>query len=185
MGGGLYERLFVMGLIEALRRHFQTRVSDLVREDRALLERAIGGVPYELLDEQEHQCRVVTDDFTVTFTWDRRDRSIESAIRLHESTGHPLDPHLEYSAREWLEAQGLSTLPRRSGPKSAILLRDELESLRQVVAKILPDARKAREALFYLDGYMRGYNDRVLVPEEAPPRVVTEWIEERLGLRGS
>jgi hypothetical protein len=179
-----------MGLIAAIKRFFQDRiphdmepfprVAELVRQDRALLQRAIAGAPYELLDVHDFQCRVVTDTFTVTLTWDYRDRWIDAQVELRDVRDHPLDPHPEYSARAWLEAQGLPKLPRRSGHKSSILVRDELESVHQVVTQILSDERKAREALFYLHGNMLGYNDRVLVPEEAPPQLVTNWTEERL-----
>lgn len=182
-----------MGLIADLKRIFgrwevhardvDTRVADLVRQDQALLERAIAGAPYELLDLHDYQCRVVTRDFTVTFTWEWRDRQIVAGVGVHESRGHPLDPHLDFGPREWLRAQGLPTLPHRSGPMSSSLVLDELESVRQVVAHILCDDRKIREALFYLEGHIAGYNDRVLVPEEAPPLLVTKWTEERLRLR--
>lgn len=181
-----------MGLTAVLRRLAQalgdwgpaeTRIADLVGQDRALLERAIAGAPYELVDVTDYQCRVVTEAFTVTFTWDYRGEWMTANICLHASRNHPLDPHLEFPAEFWLGAQGLPARPRRPGPKSSIRIRDELELVRQVVTQIFADERKVREALFYLDGRMAGYNDRVLVPEEAPPPLVTRWTEERLRRR--
>jgi hypothetical protein len=171
-----------------LSRDPEIRVAELVRQDLALLERAIAGVPYELFDEQDYQCRVVTRDFTLTLTWEWRDQQIDSGVRVHEMRDHPLDllyPHLDFRAREWLRAQGLPTLPHRSGPISSTLIRDELESVRRVVTQILPDNRKVREALFYLRGRSAGYNDKALGPEEAPPPLVTNWTEERLRQRAS
>jgi hypothetical protein len=191
-----------MGLMAALKRFHQiladgwlgphltrdlvVRVAELVRQDPVMLERAVAGASYQLIDIHDYQCRVVTSAFTVTFTWEWRDQQLVSGVRVHESHNHPLDllyPHLDYPPREWLRAQGLPTLPHRSGPISSTLVRDELESVGAVVAQILSDDRKVREALFYLRGDMAGYNDRVLVPEEAPPKFVADWTEERLRLR--
>lgn len=179
-----------MGLISVVKRYFDGggsiasgRMAALVLQERALLEQAIGGVPYELVDEDDDLCRVITDRFTVIFSWDWRDRWIDASVRLSEAPSPPLDHHPEHSARAWLEAQGLPALSRRSGPKSPALLRDELESLRHLVTLILSDERKTKEALSYLDGRSRGYTDRVVVPEEAPPQLVTDWVEQRSRLR--
>jgi hypothetical protein len=177
-------RRFVQALADWAARLFETRLADIVGRDRALLERAIAGRAYELVDVHDYQCRVVTEAFTVILTWDYRGEWTSAHIGVHESRNHPLDPHLEYSAEAWLEAQGLPAPPRRPGPKSSIRLRDELELVHRVVTQILSDGRKVREALFYLDAHCKGYTDRVVVPEEAPPRPVTRWTDERLRGRG-
>lgn len=173
-----------MGLIGFIKRFFQTRLADLVRQDQDLLNRAIGGVPYQLVDDHADYCRVVTENFTVEFSWMWREQWIDAQITVHEPVDHRLDLDRQLSARDWLEAQGLPTLPPRPGPKSQHLLRDELECVRQVVSQVLSDERKVREALLYWAGRNEGYTDRVLVSEEAPPKLITDWTEERLRLRG-
>ena len=130
-----------------------------------MIEDAVGGVAYQLPDDDEDYCRIITEAFTVTVIWMYREQWIDSDIDVHDPMDHPLDPHRQYSASQWLEAQGLSTLPRRSGPKSQQLLREELERIRQAVALVRCNERKMREALFHQEGQNRGYTDRALVPE--------------------
>jgi hypothetical protein len=154
---------------------------DLVREDRSLLEQAIGGVPYELQDDSKDMCRVATEKFTVSFVWMRRERWIDGEIEVHDVADHPLDPHRKYSARQWLEARGLPTLARKSGKMGSLLLRDELVEVGEALASILSHERVLRQTLFYLSGQTSGYTDRVLVPEQAPPANIQRWAETRFG----
>ena len=168
-----------MGLILTLRRAIDPRMADLVRQERPLLESAIGRVPYELHDESKEACSVATKKFTVSFVWMWRERWIDAEIEVHDVAGYPFHPYARCSARDWLEARGLPTLPRKSGKMSLLLLRDELASVAEVVANILPDERALREALFYRSGLIQGYNDRVVVPEDAPPANIQRWAEAR------
>ena len=165
-----------MGLTAFWRRTPPQRMAELLRQEQPLLERAIQGEAYEVIDEAEGLCRVVTDRYTVTFGWMWRERWIDAEIEPHD-VSHPLDPYAKYSARSWLEAHGFPTLPRRSGSMSSLLLRDELESVGEVVARILSDERTLRQALFYLAGQMAGYNDRVVVPEQQPPEPIRLWAQ--------
>jgi hypothetical protein len=151
----------------------------LVRQERSLVEGAIGGVPYDLCDDGEELCRVVTSEFTVSFVWMWRERWINADIEVHDVADHPLDPHAKYSARQWLEARALPTLPRKSGEMSSVLLRDEIFEVGEVVAHVLSNEKSLREALFYRDGLNHGYTDRVPVPEEAPPANIQRWAETR------
>lgn len=152
---------------------------DLVRQEHLLLETAIGGAAYELQDDGKDVCRVVTDKFTVSFVWMGRERWIDADIKIYDVADHPLDPHAEYSARQWLEARALPTLPRRSGGMSSLLLRDELAEVGEVVAHIFSSKSALWEALFYRSGLNSGYTDRVLVPEQAPPASIQRWAETR------
>jgi hypothetical protein len=183
-----------MGLTDAIRRFFRadsgtaepgSRIAELVREERALLEQALAGANYELHDEDVDRCRIVTDRLTITFGWWWRERWITAAIRLNRPQEVPLefDFGIEYETRAWLEAAGMPTIPPRSGVRSASLVRDEMEFLGQAVA-LLSDDRKAREAIFYMDGNGQGYTDRVLVRDELPPDPVIVWVEETLRRRG-
>lgn len=168
-----------MGMILTLRRVFQPHMVDLVRQERQRLEKALGGLSYELLDEGKSACRVVTDGFAVEFVWMSRERWIDADIEVHDVRDHPLQPHAKYSARQWLEARGLPTLPRRSGDMSLPLLLDELALVERVVADILSVKHELRQALFYLAGFGSGYNDRVLVPEQGPPTNIHQWANAR------
>lgn len=152
---------------------------DLVRQERSLLEAAIGEGAYELRDESKEACSVETEKFTVSFVWMWRERWIDAEIEVHDVAGYPFKPYARCSAREWLEARGFPTLTRRSGKMSLDLLRDELVSVAEVVTNIFSDQRALREALFYRSGLIQGYNDRVVVPEDAPPANIQTWAEAR------
>lgn len=168
-----------MGLILTLRRVIDPRMIDLVRQERSRLESAIGGVPYELRDESKDACSVATKDFTVSFVWMWRERWIDGEIEVRDVSAFPFYVYGKYSARAWLEARGLPTLPRRSGKMSLDLLRDELASVATVIASILSDPDALRAALFYQSGLSQGYNDRVVSPETAPPENIKRWAEVR------
>lgn len=168
-----------MGLILALRRAIDPRMADLVRQERSVLENAIGGVAYDLGDERKDSCSVATKKFNVSFVWMWRERWINAEVEMHDVGDYPFQPNTRCSAREWLEARGLPTLPRRSGKMSVDLLRDELASVAEVVTNVLSDQRALREAIFYRSGLIRGYNDRVVVPEDAPPANIQKWAEAR------
>jgi hypothetical protein len=154
-------------------------MADLVRQERSALERAIGGVAYELRDERKDACAVVTSQFTVSFVWMWRERWIDADVEVHDVSAFPYYVYAKCSARDWLEARGLPTLPRRSGKMSLDLLRDELASLAGAVANIISDPTALRKALFYRAGLSQGYNDRVVSPETAPPANIPLWAEAR------
>ena len=168
-----------MGLILTLRRAIDPRMADLVRQERSLLENAISGAAYEIRDESRDACSVVTANFTISFVWMWRERWINAEVEVHDVGDYPFHPIASCSARDWLEARGLPTLPRRSGKMSTDLLRDELASVAEVVSNILSDERALREAVFYRSGLIQGYNDRVVVPEDAPPANIQRWAEAR------
>ncbi|MFM9976587.1 MAG: hypothetical protein ACKVOP_00875 [Sphingomonadaceae bacterium] len=147
----------------------------LVRSEKHRLEAAIGNVPYVLVDLDKTSCEVITDRFTVTFAWWLREQWVNADIKLQEVGDPPICLHSTYSARTWLEARGLPTLPRRSGTMSVDLLQDELESVANVVSDVFSDAQATTEALIYKAGCNSGYTDRVVVPEQAPPACVQEW----------
>ena len=130
----------------------ETRMIALVRQERALLEQALGNLPYELVDVDTTQCLVVTDTFTVAISWWWREQWIASEIRIHEPYDHPLADRLilEHATRAFLNAQGLPAPPPATGPKTAAMLRDELALLHQAVGQILCDQSALGEAFFYL-----------------------------------
>jgi hypothetical protein len=179
-----------MGLIGTIARFFWTgsgtaepgtRVAELVRGELALLEEALAGAAYELHDDDVGSCRVVTDRFTVRFGWWWRERWITAAIELHQAPpGLPFEPHLEYEASQWLEAIGISQSTPRAGPRSAEPVRHEIGIVRQVVTRILSSERAVREALFYREGAMEGYNDVAVPLEDLPPGPVIDWTRRCL-----
>lgn len=177
----MLRRMFDSGMETAV--FADTSMAELVRRDLASLEQAIGGAPYELRDEHPSTCRIVTDRFMVTIGWLWREQWIDAEIRLLDLPDLPFESDLKHSARDWLEALALPTLPRRAGAKSSLLLRDELELVRRVVGQIFDDPRAMRAAIFYLSGRIEGYNDRVAVPEDQPPQAMLDWAEERRRLR--
>lgn len=131
-------------------------------------------------------CRVVTERFTLTFGWWWRERWITATIRLHRPPPLPfeVDFEIDYEVRNWLQAIGQPAAAPRAGPRSASMIRDELGIVRQVVTRILSDERILREALFYIEGNLEGYNDVAVVPEDLPPDPVIVWNEQRLRYAG-
>ncbi len=180
-----------MGLIDAIRRFFWSgsgtnepgpRVAELVREERVALERALGDIAYQLHDDDVGTCRVVTDQFTLRFGWWWRERWITAGIVLHHPPEVPFwfDFEVDHEVRAWLKALGVGTPSPRADFRSAALVRDEIELVRLLLARIRSNGQAVREAVFYLAGEMEGYNDVDVVLEDLPPGPVIDWTRRRL-----
>jgi hypothetical protein len=178
---GLTASLVAVGLIAILSvlfslvGPFNLRMADLIRNETALLENAIGHADYQLLDDDEDSCKVVTKAFTITFVWMAREKMFSSWIKVHAPPHHADDAETHTGA--WFEAAGLAAPKSGAGVRSSYMLCKEVEVVGQAIKHVIVQEAVLGEALYFLAGRNRGYWDRVVVPEEAPPEALIAWME--------
>ena len=132
----------------------------LLQHERALLDQIFGKASYTIESSDPYRASVRSSALRMTFGYDPRDASLKSDLGINGPWGDEIaeTPH-------WLRYMDEETAPlRRDAGGLAYLtatdqLRAELRLAARVATEIFSNVQKTLEAVSYVRGYRKAYND--------------------------
>lgn len=134
------------------------RIAEHLREERGLLDDLFGPDSYSIDVPGPQHCVVRSDWVEVTFTYDPRDRWVDSAIEplfLPERLRDLIPTHL------WPPFSGGTRSMQSKGSLDAETVRAELRLVQQILRAELDAPGTLRDWAFFTRGYSYCYTDRV------------------------